>query len=729
MALFVGPFCSMVSIRPFPYPFRAMMAISTDIDSTTTDNLRYIHRVLKADPLKPPLDVADSVWGFATGAHKGNQIAFYDMKSGNLTPYWKELKYYINNKWIDTLHTWGNFSLTASGGNDFTRAYAEKVHDLFKREGISFKVWVNHGDEGNIQNFGNARYMQGDRPKSDAYHTDLMLDLGVKYAWMAPDHRTVSHKSMLRPLELKDGNKIWGFPRYHSYDVTEEDRAQYVEANCKFWGADQKNAVLWYTDQIHMQIQKRHLDHLVENQEFSIATQHLGYVKYSDNAFLPQALAAFDQMRDYEAAGKVKIAATSRLLEYNRVREFVKYEVIDLEDRQVINITHIDDPVLGRQDSPDIETLAGLTFYCDSPGKCFIAVNGTLLKASRIQRNDHDGIGYSIGVKWHGLPADDLPSRYALPGEMRSHFSGERTSPVSQDLSQPPKRESTQADGAVHKQNADAASPSPKVKPKSLYERALEKAAGIKSGPMPSRVTPLICIGGMKCGTTSLWSILPRHPQIHGCVMKEPSYFGRDTETAPLSREQYFSLWSWPEDQAEHVAAFEASTHYAKYPARSDVAEQMLSILPDARLVYVMRNPVRRLESQLAHHISRGEMPEDTFTSGAWKDKKHLFNLSRYALQLDQFADYKARDALFLTSLEELISQTGKVLDGIAAFAGLDRFEDWGDLPKSNTRRSDNNAGSVNFTDEDRAFVRQQLSDDLDRLASRYGFDTSIWSL
>ncbi|MDP6909848.1 MAG: hypothetical protein QF371_10095, partial [Flavobacteriales bacterium] len=69
----------------------------------------------------------------------------------------------------------------------------------------------------------------------------------------------------------------------------------------------------------------------------------------------------------------------------------------------------------------------------------------------------------------------------------------------------------------------------------------------------------VIIIGAMKCGTSSLYAYLVKHPAICGCKVKEPDYFSSDTEAA------YLDLF--PELNEGHKYVLDASTSYTKYPA------------------------------------------------------------------------------------------------------------------------------------------------------------------
>src|SRR5262249_41988847 len=82
---------------------------------------------------------------------------------------------------IDTLHTYGAFSVAGH----FSRDLARRGIEALDRAGIRLRVWVNHGPVENVQCFGPspAQHFHGDDRLSNFYHTDITLDYGIEYCW------------------------------------------------------------------------------------------------------------------------------------------------------------------------------------------------------------------------------------------------------------------------------------------------------------------------------------------------------------------------------------------------------------------------------------------------------------------------------------------------------------------------------------------------------------------
>jgi Sulfotransferase domain len=101
-----------------------------------------------------------------------------------------------------------------------------------------------------------------------------------------------------------------------------------------------------------------------------------------------------------------------------------------------------------------------------------------------------------------------------------------------------------------------------------------------------------LVIGAPKCGTSSLCYYLGKHPDVFMAEEKEIHYFGRkDPEKTPAWYESFF-------EQATGATAIgEGSTSYTKPQLVNDAARQIAALLPDCRLIYMVRNPLKRLES------------------------------------------------------------------------------------------------------------------------------------
>jgi hypothetical protein len=114
------------------------------------------------------------------------------------------------------------------------------------------------------------------------------------------------------------------------------------------------------------------------------------------------------------------------------------------------------------------------------------------------------------------------------------------------------------------------------------------------------RVPDFFIVGHEKCGTTALYLMLKRHPEIFMPAMKEPRFFTPELRSRfkrlgpgalPETIEEYMSLFA--PAQPGQVAG-EASPSYLKSPfAASRIAE----VQPRARIIAILREPASFLRS------------------------------------------------------------------------------------------------------------------------------------
>jgi len=179
----------------------------------------------------------------------------------------------------------------------------------------------------------------------------------------------------------------------------------------------------------------------------------------------------------------------------------------------------------------------------------------------------------------------------------------------------------------------------------------------------------LFIIGAMKSGTTSLHEYLDTHPQIVMSQEKEPGYF---VEELGLHKgeEWYFSRWTGVNGQ--HRYRGESSTHYTKLPVFQGVPERLFRFNPDARLIYIMRNPFDRIVSHYWHAV------RDAYHGGelrpllkAVKEDPEYLAFSDYATQLEPYFERFGRGAVQTLTFESLLEDPQREVNRIYAWLGL----------------------------------------------------------
>ena len=134
-----------VSLRPFPFPYRAALAICSDLDETPSA-VAYLETARFLTTTEP------TALGTGVGLEAGNTI-YFDMPAGQFS-YWNaddrgrgEVRALIRSGHVDCLHSFGDLATT--------RAHAGRALDELARHDCALAVWVDHGVA--VSNFGAAK--------------------------------------------------------------------------------------------------------------------------------------------------------------------------------------------------------------------------------------------------------------------------------------------------------------------------------------------------------------------------------------------------------------------------------------------------------------------------------------------------------------------------------------------------------------------------------------------
>ena len=175
-------------------------------------------------------------------------------------------------------------------------------------------------------------------------------------------------------------------------------------------------------------------------------------------------------------------------------------------------------------------------------------------------------------------------------------------------------------------------------------------------------------IGAMKAGTVSLGHYLDEHPNVflgRGGRFNEPNYFIAE-QNWPRGRGWYESLF----DRADGAVAIgECSPGHTWAHVYHGVPERMAQVVPQARLVYVVRDPIARMQSMYMHQVSAGR--ERRRAEVALLDDRYL-GPSRYGFQLAAFLDHFDRSQVLVIASEELRERPREALSAVFTHLAVD---------------------------------------------------------
>lgn len=211
------------------------------------------------------------------------------------------------------------------------------------------------------------------------------------------------------------------------------------------------------------------------------------------------------------------------------------------------------------------------------------------------------------------------------------------------------------------------------------------------SSPLRSLPDVLI-IGTQRGGTSSLYKYLGQHPAVIPSIRKEVEYFStRYTEGLAWYR-SHFPLKRPP--SVPQRLTFEATPDYLLHPL---AAERASAIVPDVRVIALLRDPVSRAYSQYQHNLRLGHEPlsfddaldaEQSRIQGDVEriavDPAHLARSLRrhgyvergkYAEQLQRWIERFPASNIHIVKSEDFFSAPEASFEAILRFLDLPPFE------------------------------------------------------
>jgi hypothetical protein len=186
----------------------------------------------------------------------------------------------------------------------------------------------------------------------------------------------------------------------------------------------------------------------------------------------------------------------------------------------------------------------------------------------------------------------------------------------------------------------------------------------------------LFVIGAMKSGTSSLHTWLAAHPDIFMSEPKEPCYFVERSELDwPYIEQQgfwrgedyYLDLFS---GAGNAVIIGESSTLYSKAPRCSGVPQRIAQFNPNARIIYLMRDPVERTISHYWHMVMHNAESRNIFDAIVNDD--HYRDVSYYAMQLRPYLEYFGPDQVLAITFEQMTAQPASTVQQVYDWLGVD---------------------------------------------------------
>ena len=245
------------------------------------------------------------------------------------------------------------------------------------------------------------------------------------------------------------------------------------------------------------------------------------------------------------------------------------------------------------------------------------------------------------------------------------------------------------------------------------------------AGALPN----VVVIGAMKCGTTALHDYLGRHPQITMSQPKELNFFfgpATDAGTAGWTAGNWSRGLDWYTSHFDAGAPLrgESSPGYTS-PDHPGVAERMVATIPDARLVYLVRDPIARALSQYDHHRSEGTERRD-LAAALTDPASQYVSRGRYHEQLVPFLSSFAREQIVIVAQEDLRQDRDATLCRLFRFLGADPLQ-WRGASSAPSPSSGDRVAALD--PRLRAQLAEALRADVERLRALARQPLASWSV
>ncbi len=276
-----------------------------------------------------------------------------------------------------------------------------------------------------------------------------------------------------------------------------------------------------------------------------------------------------------------------------------------------------------------------------------------------------------------------------------------------------------------------------------------------------------LIIGTMKGGTTSLFNYLAQHPQVAPCTYKEPNFFAYQSNF-DKGFDYYQSLWNWQPDT--HKIAVEASVNYTR-SSLSDVMNSAANIAKykdraKFKFIYLLRNPLVRIESHYAHGIAykTKKIPDRTIEAL----DQEILDTTKYAKQIAEYEQRFPNDSILLLNFDDLKQNPIDLMQKVCQFLEIDptyQFQNLNSIHNDGSNKKirinwyglnipmkakihrllrqipssykqplhsllgGKTHNKFTLSQEQKDYILQELAADLRTLNQTYGFDISRWGL
>lgn len=176
-------------------------------------------------------------------------------------------------------------------------------------------------------------------------------------------------------------------------------------------------------------------------------------------------------------------------------------------------------------------------------------------------------------------------------------------------------------------------------------------------------------IGSAKSATSTLCTLLGQHPDVFVTQPKEPNFFSND-EIYDRGFEWYESLY---ESAGTQKMRGEGSNRYTMKEVFPKTVSRLASYNPDLKFIYIVRNPIDRIESYWIQKRSHGgEEVHYNFNTAVRINRDWLVDSSNYWQQISAYRSKFSDKQILVVFYEDFKNDSQAFLESCFEFLEVD---------------------------------------------------------
>jgi hypothetical protein len=235
-----------------------------------------------------------------------------------------------------------------------------------------------------------------------------------------------------------------------------------------------------------------------------------------------------------------------------------------------------------------------------------------------------------------------------------------------------------------------------------------------------------LVIGATKGGTTSLHHYLGQHPEIFVLPQKETNFFAQDSSLCLIdqtvtSKEEYAALFA---DAGDAKAIGETSPAYLAVP---DTPELIAKMIPDIKLITILRNPIERAHSHFLMRKRQGKETRETLEECLQIDDldpmRSYKSRGFYGEQLERYRKQFPMEQIHVFLYEDFLEDPLQVCKECSQFLDVDDTF----TPDMSEKHNVNPSTSSPMSDAEKALLQDLYREDIKLTENIIGRDLSAW--